>query len=109
MVTKDILENFGSPHAIIDSKECVTARHLLERAAAACRQQIHKSLGTSVASGFYPRCETVNALENQLEKTLKDAPRFTLVFDGVDQQKEAPPSLLPGLIRLGSIVSSQHL
>lgn len=32
--------------------------------------------------------------------------RFVLVFDGIDRQRDAPPTLLPALARLGEIVSS---
>lgn len=30
---------------------------------------------------------------------------FVLVFDAIDRQKEAPPTLLPALARLSEIVS----
>jgi origin recognition complex subunit 5 len=31
--------------------------------------------------------------------------RFVLVFDGIDRQREPPPTLLPALARLGELVS----
>ncbi len=31
--------------------------------------------------------------------------RLVLVFDGIDRQKDAPPTLLPALARLGEVVS----
>jgi len=34
-----------------------------------------------------------------------DGFRFVLVFDGIDRQREAPGTLLPGLARLSEIVS----
>lgn len=30
--------------------------------------------------------------------------KLVLVFDGIDRQKDAPPTLLPALARLGEIV-----
>lgn len=32
--------------------------------------------------------------------------KFVLVFDGIDKQRETPPTLLPALARVGEIVSS---
>jgi hypothetical protein len=34
--------------------------------------------------------------------------RFVLVFDGIDHQRDAPPTLLPALARLGEIVRFSH-
>ena len=31
--------------------------------------------------------------------------RFVLVFDGVDKQRDSPPTLVPALARLGEVVS----
>jgi len=40
-----------------------------------------------------------------LERLLSDREKFILMFDDVDKQREAPPTLLPALARLGEIVS----
>jgi origin recognition complex subunit 5 len=37
---------------------------------------------------------------------LRDQEQYTLVFDGIDQQREAPPTLLPALARLGEFVGN---
>jgi origin recognition complex subunit 5 len=39
-----------------------------------------------------------------LQRLLKEGPKFVLVFDGVDKQRDAPPTLLPALARLGEYV-----
>ena len=46
-------------------------------------------------------CENLAALIVHLQRLLKDRPRFVLVFDGIDRQREASPTLLPALARLG--------
>lgn len=61
------------------------------------------------------RCENLSALAVQLQRLLstegfneeeveEGKAKFVLVFDGVDRQREAPPTLLPALARLGEIV-----
>jgi origin recognition complex subunit 5 len=39
-----------------------------------------------------------------LQGLLKSEEKFVLVLDGVDKQREAPPTLLPALARLGEFV-----
>lgn len=95
-------------YAIVKSVECVTARHLYERVVGAVGDALQWEGRATVG-----RCETVAALTVELTKMLKyDQPqerdsRFVLVFDGIDRQREAPPTLLPALARLSEIV--RHL
>jgi origin recognition complex subunit 5 len=93
------------PYAVVSSRECLTVRHLLEQAATKCwlKMKELEELGTMRCS--QSRCDSVNNLASQLEKLLKPAPKFVLVFDGIDKQKDATPILIPGLARLGHIVS----
>ncbi|KAK8087184.1 hypothetical protein PG994_002158 [Apiospora phragmitis] len=89
-------------YAIVKSPECVTARHLFERTTAA----VANALQWPNPAG---RCETLAALTVELSKMLKyvergDSWRFVLVFDAIDRQKEAPPTLLPALARLSEII-----
>jgi len=51
------------------------------------------------------RCDNPSALTVHLERLLSDREKFILMFDDVDKQREAPPTLLPALARLGEIVS----
>lgn len=91
--------------AIIKSAECVTARHLFETTVRSVAHALQSDEG-----GVVGRCETLAALTVELTKMLKrDATqdkdwRFVLVFDGIDRQREAPPTLLPALARLSEIV-----
>ncbi|KAI1428399.1 origin recognition complex subunit 5 C-terminus-domain-containing protein [Xylaria sp. FL1777] len=89
-------------YAIVKSAECVTARHFFERTVGL--------VGDALRNDATPgRCETLAALTAELTKTLKyierDAgSRFVLVFDGIDRQRDAPPTLLPALARLSEII-----
>ena len=103
-ITRSILEALDVPHAVINSRECITGRHLLEQTALACREVIGKLSGPAAKSTLQTRCDSLNGLVNQLEKILQGQPKFILVFDGIDRQKEAPSTLIPALARFGSIV-----
>lgn len=98
-VLKAYLEASGLRHAIIRCQECVTGRHLLERTASA----VHESLGEK-SVGYNGRCENLSALAVHLQRLLGADEKFVLAFDGIDRQREAPPTLLPALARLGEIV-----
>lgn len=92
----------GLDYAIVRSPECVTARHLFERTTDA----VADALKWQAPVG---RCETLAALTVELSKMLKyvergKAWRFVLVFDAIDRQREAPPTLLPALARLSEII-----
>ncbi|KAI1343714.1 origin recognition complex subunit Orc5 [Xylariaceae sp. FL0016] len=89
-------------YAIVKSAECVTARHLFERTVGLVADSLSYD-------GGLRRCETLAALTVELTRMLKyverDAGwRFVLVFDGIDRQREAPPTLLPALARLSEII-----
>ncbi|KAI1300782.1 origin recognition complex subunit 5 C-terminus-domain-containing protein [Xylaria venustula] len=91
-------------YAIVKSAECVTARHFFERTVGL----VGDALQNEVTPG---RCETLAALTAELTKILKyvdrdDGSRFVLVFDGIDRQRDAPPTLLPALARLSEIILS---
>ncbi|KAK4465933.1 putative origin recognition complex subunit orc5 protein [Cladorrhinum samala] len=91
-------------HAIINSTECITARHLYESVV----DKVSRALQWPTTP---PRCETVSQLVVELSKMLKYTTpprpnnfRFVLVFDGIDRQREAPHTLLPALARLSEII-----
>ncbi|KAH8197880.1 hypothetical protein TruAng_007932 [Truncatella angustata] len=89
-------------YAIVKSPECVTARHLFERTTGAVADALQWQ-------GAVGRCEALAALTVELSKMLKYVQRgtdwrFVLVFDAIDRQKEAPPTLLPALARLSEII-----
>jgi origin recognition complex subunit 5 len=98
-----VLKDSGTPFAIVQSRECITARHLLEKAVSASAAVCRSLLGDATASSSQ-RCENVNSLAAHLERIMRQLPKLILVFDGIDKQREAQPTLIPGLVRLGSIV-----
>ena len=110
-------------YAVVRSAECVTARHLFERTLGAIA-----AAAAGLDYGVPPpaaRCETLAVLAVELGRLLESygrsgeddggrggagaaSPstrrRFVLVFDGIDRQREAPPTLLPALARLSEMV-----
>lgn len=106
LVTSSLLTATGTLAANVRSRECITTRHLLERAIVAV------SLALGNRSNMQPpsllsegKCENINAFVMQLQHLLKDEPKFVLVIDGIDRQREASPSLIPAIARLGEMVS----
>lgn len=94
--------DFAFQYAIINSAECVTGRHLFETTV----RKVGEALGKD---DFSPRCENLAQLTFELSKMLKYPPQpdrrhFVLVFDAIDCQREAPPTLLPALGRLSEII-----
>ncbi|KAL7624524.1 hypothetical protein AAE478_006089 [Parahypoxylon ruwenzoriense] len=90
-------------YAIVKSVECVTGRHLFERTVGSVADALQWE------GGAIGRCETIAALTVELTRMLKYVEReagwrFVLVFDGIDRQREAPPTLLPALARLSEII-----
>ncbi|KAL8906456.1 MAG: hypothetical protein Q9171_006268, partial [Xanthocarpia ochracea] len=82
--------------AIVRSKECITTRHLLERTLT----EVKEVLGDTAPS-VDGRCESISAFVVQLRRLLEGQKKFILVFDNIDRQREAAPTLLPALARLG--------
>jgi origin recognition complex subunit 5 len=89
-----VLEKLEIRHAIIDSKECITGRQLLEQAVASAAEAVDSTAG---------RCENLAALQVQLSAQLEQK-ELVLVFDGIDGQREAPPTLIPALVRVAESV-----
>ena len=98
-ITRLVLERLDVRHAIVDSKECVTGRQLLEKAVAAAADAV---------DGTAARCETLAALQVQLSALLEEK-ELVLLFDGIDGQREAPPTLIPALARIAESVSMVHV
>lgn len=92
-------------HAIVNSLECVTGRHLFETTVRRVADALGLDLDTLTC-----RCENLAQLTFELSRMLKYPPQparrhFVLVFDAIDRQREAPPTLLPALARLSETVS----
>lgn len=98
-------------YTIVKSAECITGRHLLEQTVGA----VAKALGWE---GKVGRCENLSQLVVELQRLLEgqkvetdnsQKQRLVLVFDGIDHQRDSPPTLLPALARLGEVVSNPLL
>lgn len=92
-------------HAILNSVQCITPRHLLERTLSAVA-------GSLQWESRRRTCETVSQLAIELSLMLRgvqrpDGWRFVLVFDSVDRQRDASAVLLPALARLSESVSTR--
>lgn len=98
------LDSQRTRYAIIKCRECITGRHLLEQTVAAVHESIHEGVLNGEPDAFNGRCENLSALTVHLQRLLSKHDVFTLVFDGVDKQRDAPPTLLPALARLGEFV-----
>jgi hypothetical protein len=65
------------------------------------------------SNGSISRCENMAQLAVEIGRmveawtSLDRNRRLVLVFDGIDRQKDAPPTMMPALARLGDIVSCQ--
>ncbi|KAK4890812.1 hypothetical protein LTR27_010513 [Elasticomyces elasticus] len=104
-IIKAYLERHTGNYAIVHCRECITGRHLLERTVAAIVETLWTILpGVNRDEIYNGRCENIAALVVHLQRLLKSHAKFVLVFDGIDKQREAPPTLLPALARLGEYV-----
>ena len=99
-----LLSAIDSPSTVIRSKECITTRHLLERTLT----KVQEALGDTSPS-VDGRCESISTFVAQLQRLLEDQKKFILVFDNIDRQREAAPTLLPALARLGELVCIRQL
>ncbi|GAB1313067.1 Origin recognition complex subunit 5 [Madurella fahalii] len=91
-------------YAIVNSVECITARHLYETVVGKVADALEWDAAPS-------RCETASQLTVELSKMLRYTPRpdnfrFVLILDGIDRQRDAPHTLLPALARLSEIIPS---
>ena len=50
------------------------------------------------------RCESISAFATQLQRICEGRGKFILVFDRIDQQREALPTLISAIARLGEVV-----
>ena len=108
-IIRDYLSLQNLPHAIIPSRECITGRHLLERTVSDSVEAIEREHAVTIDKTPYAKTENLNALVTNMRRLLKPYEKILLVFDGIDQQAEAPPTLLPGLARLHEFVSLEML
>lgn len=104
MTISAVLDTIDTPSAILQSQECITTRHLLERTIAAVKETLGADGQLEKANDLDGRCESISAFTVELQHLLRGSGKFVLVFDGIDRQREAAPTLLPAITRLGEIL-----
>ncbi|KAJ4370024.1 hypothetical protein N0V83_005788 [Neocucurbitaria cava] len=97
------------PHVIINVRECITARHLLERIVAASLDALDEFHDEKIDRRPYARTENLSALFVNLGKMLEARGRFVLVLDAVDKLREPGGTLIAALARLGEVVPTLSL
>lgn len=107
LTLKAILDAIDTPSATIRSQECISTRHLLERTIAVVKEALAAHGQLEEATGLDGRCESISAFHVELQNLLAGKEKFILVFDGIDRQREAAPTLLPAIARLGERVRSR--
>ncbi len=99
-------------YTVVKSAECITGRHLLETIVGAIAHAVGWKRNVH-------RCENLAQLAVEVGRLLDDSShklelvgqidhakdKFVLVLDGIDRQRDAPPTLLPALARMGEVVS----
>ena len=105
MTIKAILEAIQTPSTLVQSRACITTRHLLERTLAGVKDALKRQDGDTEANDVDGRCESISAFVVELQHVLQGRGKHILVFDGVDHQREMAPTLLPAIARLGETVS----
>ncbi|KAB8339009.1 hypothetical protein FH972_021948 [Carpinus fangiana] len=103
-ITKAVLAAGAVAHAVVQSQECITGRHLLERTVAECLDSLSEAGVHIIDRAKYARCENISALAVHLQNLLEGRGKFALVFDGIDDQRQAPTTLLPALARLSELI-----
>jgi hypothetical protein len=96
------------PHTIINVRECITARHLLERIVAATLDALDEFNDEKIDRRPYARTENLSALCVNMAKMLEGRGKFVLVLDAMDKLREGGGTLIAALARLGEIVGSNH-
>ncbi|KAF2640652.1 hypothetical protein P280DRAFT_480166 [Massarina eburnea CBS 473.64] len=103
-IIKSYLRLSALPFAVVNSRECITGRHLLERIAAACLDALDEFGDEAVDRRPYARTENLSSLAVNLQRMLEARGKFVLVLDGIDKQREAPPTLMAALGRFGEMI-----
>jgi origin recognition complex subunit 5 len=99
----------GIPHTLINVRECITTRHLLERMVASSLDALDQHHDEKMDRRPYARTENLSALCVNLAKLLAGRGKFVLVLDALDKLREGGGTLIAALGRLGESVRIQHL
>ncbi|KAI4706410.1 hypothetical protein J4E89_008825 [Alternaria sp. Ai002NY15] len=96
-------------HTIIKVRECITARHLLERIVAASLDALDEFNDEEIDRRPYARTENLSALCVNMEKLLAGRGKFVLILDAVDKLREGGGTLIAALGRLGEMIPTLSL
>ncbi|UPX18517.1 uncharacterized protein EKO05_0008816 [Ascochyta rabiei] len=97
------------PHTVINVRECITTRHLLERIVAASLDALEEAHDEKIDRRPYARTENLSALCVNLQKILKGRGKFVLVLDAIDKLREGGGTLVAALGRLGEAIPNLAL
>ncbi|KAF2845359.1 hypothetical protein T440DRAFT_277646 [Plenodomus tracheiphilus IPT5] len=92
------------PHIIVNVRECITTRHLLERIVAASLDALDDFNNEKADRRPYARTENLSALCMNLGKLLGGRGKFVLVLDAVDKLREGGGTLVAALARMGEVI-----
>ncbi|KAH8723563.1 origin recognition complex subunit Orc5 [Phaeosphaeriaceae sp. PMI808] len=99
----------GLPYTILNVRECITARHLLERMVAASLEALDTYHDEKTDKRAYARTENLSALCVNLSRLLQGKGKFFLVLDGIDKLREGGGTLIAALGRLGETIPNLSL
>ncbi|CAI6328823.1 unnamed protein product [Periconia digitata] len=103
-IIKSLLELSSLPHAVIRCRECITGRHLLERIVASCLDALDTFGDERIDRKRFARTENLSSLAVNLQRLLEGRNKFVLVLDGIDKQREAPPTMMAALGRFREVI-----
>ena len=102
MTIKAILEAIQTPSTIVQSRECITTRHMLERTLAGVKDALKRQDGDTEANDANGRCESISAFVVELQRILQGRGKHILVFDGIDHQRELASKCIAACVALES-------
>ncbi|KAF5847709.1 hypothetical protein GGP41_008947 [Bipolaris sorokiniana] len=91
-------------HAIINVRECITTRHLVERIVASTLDALDEFHDEKTDRRAYARTENLSALCVNTGKLLEGRGKFVLVLDAMDKLREGGGTLIAALGRLGESI-----
>ena len=96
-----VLDRETIGYVAVDSRECLSQRHVLTKIFARCVTKLSKQDMLDKCD----RLDNINALAGNLRKLFHGRKsRFVILLDNVDHSRGASSTLLPSLARLGDLV-----
>ncbi|KAF2865619.1 origin recognition complex subunit 5 C-terminus-domain-containing protein [Massariosphaeria phaeospora] len=108
-LVRAFLARSSLPHAIVNCRECITGRHLLEHTVAACLATVEAYYDETLDKRPFARTDSLSMLAVNLGKLLDGRDKFVLVLDGVDRLREPMPTLMSALGRFGEVIPNLAL